>query len=460
MSDALQIVRIKISNIMGIEELDFHPGQFNLIEAANGCGKTSFIASLKSLIERSDDATLLRRGATSGEVVLVLDDGTEIKRRITERGQPNMSIRKDGVKVARPTEVMDAIADLVATNPIEFVNARKKDRVNLLLETIPVHINFERLSEVAGHRVDEDKRFTPFDQIDALRQQFYDERTGTNRALTEKRHTIDQLAQTLPASEQGCVPEDKTGLLGEINTIDEQRDGELKRIDDKIALLRSAFDQTLERVRAAADSHIATYQEQIRALEKQIADRRQERDAEIQNERAAFAVMESNAEKQRNITRERHATARGTIAAKLADIEARSKQAARYQQTRETIARLEEDSNSLDNDSNRQSAAIEGIDNYKSELLASLPVPGLEVRGGEIYRHGIPFDRLNTAQQIEIAVEIAKLRVGKLAIVCVDGIERLDAAHFENFRDQMRAAGLQAFVTRVANNEELELQAA
>jgi hypothetical protein len=98
-------------------------------------------------------------------------------------------------------------------------------------------------------------------------------------------------------------------------------------------------------------------------------------------------------------------------------------------------------------------AALEALEAYKSELLHALPIPGLEVRGPEIYFDGVVFDRLNTAKRVEIAVEVAKLRAGTLGLVCVDGIELLDSEAFEAFREQAINSGVQLVVTRVGDGE-------
>ncbi|MNT74306.1 hypothetical protein D3C72_2131160 [compost metagenome] len=77
----------------------------------------------------------------------------------------------------------------------------------------------------------------------------------------------------------------------------------------------------------------------------------------------------------------------------------------------------------------------------------------MEVKDGEIYRDGVVFDRLNTAQQVWVAIEIAKLRAGNLGVSCVDGIELLDPAAFEEFKKQSLASNLQLFVSRVSSEE-------
>lgn len=104
----------------------------------------------------------------------------------------------------------------------------------------------------------------------------------------------------------------------------------------------------------------------------------------------------------------------------------------------------------LEKQAKTQTQALEDLDHYKLELLQSLPIPGIEVRDGDIFRDGVQFDRLNTAQKVDIAVAIAKLRSGALSIVCVDGLELLDADHYKAFKKTAEKSGLQMFVTRVA----------
>ncbi len=74
----------------------------------------------------------------------------------------------------------------------------------------------------------------------------------------------------------------------------------------------------------------------------------------------------------------------------------------------------------------------------------------MEIRGGEVYKGGIPFDRLNRAEQVKLAIRVAQLRAGELKLVCVDGLEVLDAQTFAAFAENAPRAGLQFVVTRVA----------
>ena len=170
-------------------------------------------------------------------------------------------------------------------------------------------------------------------------------------------------------------------------------------------------------------------------------------------ETEAFAEMERKAAGQREKKLTEFADRRQRISSSLSVIQAAENQRARHEATRETVAQMRAEGDTLRADADRQTAALEGLDAYKLELLSNLPIPGLEVVEGGLFRGGIPFDRLNTAQQVEIAVEIAKLRAGKLAIACVDGIEALDGEHYDAFKDAAMESGLQLFVTRVSDGD-------
>ena len=95
-----KIAKIRINNILGIDELEFDAGQFNQISGPNGTGKTSVLEAIKATLRGGHDATLLRTGAEKGETVLVLDDGTEIAKRVTPASRAAVAARVRAVCLA------------------------------------------------------------------------------------------------------------------------------------------------------------------------------------------------------------------------------------------------------------------------------------------------------------------------------------------------------------------------
>lgn len=416
----MKIAHIKISNVLGVAELEFTPGGFNEIAGPNGSGKTSVLEAIKATLNAGHDATLLRKGADKGEAVLVLDDGTEIKKRVTDASSTT-EVRRDGKKITRPAEAIRALIDTLSTNPVEFLRAPKKDRVRVLLEAMPIEVDSAKLSEIAGVSVPPLHGMHALHVIETVHKQVYDERTGTNRAVREKQSTIKQLRDAIPPVPAGADG-DENELQRKLTVIEEARDAELSRVAAKLDGLRKETGEKIEELRRQIDQL-----------------------------NAEFADWERKADAQRTKTRQKAIDERAPILEQLAVIRNNREIGARRAQTLDTISALETELEDLTTEAERQTQALTGIEKYKSDLLDALPIPGLEVKDGEIFRSGVQFDRLNTAQQVDIAVEIAKLRAGELGVVCVDGIELLDTGAFEAFRDRALSSGLQLFVSKVSD---------
>lgn len=437
----MKIARIKIQNFLGIDSLEFTPGGFNEIVGPNGVGKTSILEAIKSATGSGHDATLLRHGAEKGEVVLVLDDGTEIQERLT----PSRTVRdvtRDGKKLTKPTDAIKALTDMLSVNPVEFLTAPKKDRVRVLLETMPITLDAERLAKISGIEVTAAEGSNALAVINHIRQQVYDDRTGTNRAVTEKESTINQLRVALPDA-PGGVEGDEDELRSQLEQAQATMRAEHNRIDGKLVGLKEISASKVQALRDEARAKIDAINAELQTA--------------IDAERAALAENEAKAARVRQKATDTCSAATQPLAAAIQAIASNRDAAAKRKATLETIAQMEEDKNTLAEDAARQTKALADIDAYKIELLASLPIPGLEVRDGDLFRDGVQFDRLNTAQQVDIAVEVARLRAGDLSIVCVDRLECLDPPTLEAFREKTQAAGLQLFVTRV-NGEEFAVK--
>jgi DNA repair exonuclease SbcCD ATPase subunit len=438
----LHISHLKISNILGIDELEFSPDGFNEIRGKNGTGKTSVLEAIKAATGTGHDATLLRKGSDKGEIVLVLDDGAEIKKRVTATNSKTDVTDADGKKVTKPAEVFRTLIDGLSVNPVEFLTAPKKDRVKVLLEAMPIKVDAARLEDLSKIPVVIDDSTHGLAVIDTIRKQVYDDRTGTNRAVKEKDATINQLRLAMPEV-PGGVEGSEDELRAQVEAATTAKDAELNRVRDKLDGIRTENQKTI-------DARRAKLQEDIDALKAAAL-------AEVEALNAAFAETERKAGIQREKTIQKHTETVTPLNQALESIRTNRSAHAKREQALETVKQMEQELEDLTADAAAQTKALEDIDAYKLELLQSLPIPGVEVRDGEIFRNGVVFDRLNTAQQVEIAVEIAKLRAGELGICCVDRLECLDPEAFEAFRDQVLASGLQLFVTTV-NGEEFNVQ--
>lgn len=430
----MRIQHVKISNILGITELELTPQGYTQISGPNGTGKTSVLEAIKAALGVGEDATLLRNGAERGEVVLVLDDGTEIRKAVSQAGARTTVKGPDGKPLPKPAAVIQGLADVLSVNPVDFLLAKPKERVRVLLESMPLSADVERLQQLSGVQVEADPGAHALTVIEEVRKQVYDDRTGTNRAVKEKEVTISHLRQALPEA-PGGVEGDEATLQAEIDAAAAARDTTLERIRKKLDGLTAEAQQKIDEIKAES-------QRQIDAVKAELAE---------QSAKAAAAREKAIAA---------HADATQPKTAALATLRANRDAVARRKGTLETITKLETELEALRQDAARQTQALDDIDAYKVELLQSLPIPGIEVRDGELYVDGVLLDRVNTARQVRIAVDLAKLRAGDLAVACVDRIEALDKESREALRKGALEAGLQLFVTRVTDTGEFAINTA
>jgi hypothetical protein len=427
----LQIAKVQILNTLGIKELEFDAGKFVEITAKNGLGKTSVLDAIKSVFEGGNDATLIHKGEERSEIVLVLSDRTTIRKRTTG-STTAVTVEKDGQRMAKPQETINALRDMISVNPVEFLTQPAKKRLSTLLETMPMTVDVERVRTIIGQADYELDGEYALEQLDAAHASVFTDRRDTNRSATQKVATIDTLAATLP--KDGAIEGLEEGVTEEmaeqrLRNVDEAWQAESERIDTKLGGLKETHD-----------AEVALIREQIATLQTRITE-----------QVTAFAELQGRAGQQRQISETRWRDDRAAPLSALELIRANRDGVSRAAQTRETMKAMRAEADALERDSEKMTKALKALEAYKAELLADLPIPGLTVEDGVLMRDGVVFDRLNKAQQVEIAVAIAKLRAGDLGVVCVDDFERLDTEHREALIAQLAESDLQLFVTRVSD---------
>jgi energy-coupling factor transporter ATP-binding protein EcfA2 len=434
----VKIAHVRLKNVLGIDELEFDAGRFVTISGPNGSGKTSILEAIKAVVAGGNDATLLRHGEEAGEIVLVLDDQTTIRRRLGKT--QSVTVEKDGVRYAKPQETINTLRDMVSVNPVAFLEETDpKKRVDMLLAALPAKADPERIRSLVGQADFAIDGESAIEQITAAYKTIFSERRATNVAIREKEGSINQLAQTLPAEAEAAAGQSEADLEAQLKEIDDAQEAEMQRIDDKLGTLK------------------ATHDTEVEAMRQQIA----ELQAKIAEKAASFAETQRRADGQRSISSGRWRESRQPFVDALNLARTNRDALMRAETTKANMRTLRVEADRLQGDSERMTKTLEGLQAYKAELLAAIPIPGLQIEDGQLLREGLPFERLNEAQRVEIAFEVAAMRAGRLRIVCVDGIERMDDAHLAAFKARAQEVELQCFVTMVSpDGEALTINAA
>lgn len=422
---ALTVSSVSIRNVLGIKHLEFEAGKWNEITGANGKGKTSVLEAIQSVTEGGKDATLLMKGEEKGEIVLVLSDNTKIRKRIGV-GE-GVTVEKDGVRQAKPQEFINALHDTLSTNPVAFLTAKPKDRVDVLLESLPMTADVERIRTIVGNPKLEVHDAHALVQIEKAYKDLEADRRDTNRAVREREASINQLAETLPKEAPGAV----TGNVSEL-------EGKLRVLDEAMAATGAGIDATMTKIDADCAAAVEAKREEIAKLQGEIADLR-----------TAAGERKARGEAIRATKTDAWRAERQPLVDQLGIIRGSGEALAVASRTRATMNEFREVADKLQEDSEAMTKAMTKLQEYKTELMADLPIAGLTITAEGLFREGVPFERLNEAQRVGIAFEIAAMRAGELKIACIDGLENLDKPTYEAFKARAAETDLQLFVTKV-----------
>jgi DNA repair exonuclease SbcCD ATPase subunit len=441
----MKVSKITIKNILGLESLDISPGSVTQISGENASGKTSCLEAIRCALGAGHDATLLRQGAAEGEIILLLDDGTEVKKTITAE-ESNLTVRHPQFgKISKPATYLKKLADALSLNPIQFLTAAKKDRVDQLLQAIPMQVTADQIGfvpQMALTGIDLGKH--ALEVIGSIGKAIYDLRTGVNRAEKEKRATAKQMAETLPED----APEGDWGdFLQSMNEA-------YRQLQKTTAATLSAIDQESKETKDAAEfehrSHCdAVKKELAETIEKLRANAQTEIEYSFKGAAEVIDKSEAHRLEQRSAAEQDYRPKEAELKEKIGQAKAMVEQHAKAKSTREFIARLTTDADTLDAESSKLTHVMGRLEVLKAGLLEKLPIEGLEVRDGDIYVGGLPFDRVNESYRIRLAIEIAKLRAGSLGLVAVDGLERLDEKTFAAFKKEAAKSKMQFVISRV-----------
>jgi DNA repair exonuclease SbcCD ATPase subunit len=442
----MKIKRIQIKNILGLEELEIEPGIVTVISGGNETGKTSTLEAIRATLGRGNDATLLRKGAEAGEVVLELDDDTVIKNKVTDKCSRTVTHPKFG-RLSKGQTILESLNDSLGINPIQFLLAKPEARLNLFLEAIPLKLTADQLRDMpieTLREVDLDQH--ALQVIAKLSKMLYDERTGVNRVVKDKETTARQMRDSLPAK-----PED-----GDWNKALQEAGREFQQLQ-KDSLLRAngIKDDARAAVDAAKSLFFAHKIRVERELSAAIEDLRAKAEAEIRRaDEACAKEMEEishHRDERLSAADKEYQPRHQELSEKIGQARAMMQAHERSKSALEYITRLESEAKTADEQSLALTTQIKKLESLKLELLKQLPIPGAEVKDGDIYIDDIPFDRVNNSRRVKFAMQLAMLR--KSPLIIVDSIEQLDQSAFEAFKKEAfltgKRNGVQFILSRV-----------
>lgn len=530
------ISAIRGTNVFCFEtfEMDIAPDGA-IIEGGNGRGKTSVLKILRAaLIEKGASPDMIRKGATSGEILVRVDN--HFVRRVMTAGdkfKTTLRVTDDlGKVVPDGAAFLKNLLGLSPLDPIElFLERDKAKRRAKILSAIPCVVTEDQLAswcpkganlvEIVG----DDGLGGPalqdhgLEVIERARKVLYAKRTDANRIVREKSKAVDEaianeasamdalhahrmsfglpdkapdldhakraaedarraeiaLGEQRRAAESSAKAQartrEKIGALRQkasdlranqpIAPTDEQifeahqhiADGQ-KEIDDVQEAIRE-LERRLESMRSVLTTKQQAHERSLKRLQDILGGQRRAEEVvhdiadiegqalELEQALGALPVAPSEADFVEAERRSKHAAA-------LVEYARKSSVAATYAQavseTRTLLRAAQEDATALD----RSVKAL--ADEAPAALLAAADgIKGLSIDGDDVFLDGVSLDQLSGQERLFFAIDVARRLNAKSRLLCVDGLEALDAEHRRVFIERATEGGYQLIATRVSD---------
>lgn len=477
---SVRIKRIRIRNFRGIvsAQLDLGP-RVTVLSGGNAEGKSSFLEAIKAPFQGGYDPRMVRDPAAPGAgsiiigelpvdkkaqdpqkavIEMELDDGSTLKRVIDAKRRTSVieCTSKTGEKLGGQGYV-DQLAPVASLDPIQFLLADPKDRAKVVMQFLDVPLELDELSFIPTgddgtwylqyfHGKD-GRALGCFEALKAVEDACVERRRNTNRRVAEITATIQNLRSSIPT-----LNDESADYAAIAKDAEEQyRAAESAYRVARVTIeeqARAAEDQANAKLEASNRETELWLAAEIAKLREQASERKRDAAAECSrvlggikdayNE--SFAQVEAEHGPVVDEAREAHGEAKRNLEAFHNASGLRVHLKKQDQLHREIL----EDSLKMDR-------AIARLRELRHEKMAEVPIPGLEMRDGEVYYQGLLLDAINTAQQIEIAAQIVSAAWGELPLLILDNAEHLDESMRSRFLDALRGADCQVVLAEVTN---------
>jgi len=440
-----RLVEIEIANYKAIESMKIAVGACTMLVGFNGQGKSSVLDAVQDIFDGGHDPRVIRGYEGAGGVpeakqasrLLRLDDGTTIKKTTTRKSSTLTVTSADGGVVRPPKEYVDKLARSFGFDPIAFCYAKPAERVQWLLEVMPIKFTAGEINEAAGMPIMGPAAICDLEKLNQIIEGRRSQRTDANRNARDAEGTWDNLKRSLPADEG-------KDWGSEIDRLD----ADIRAANSRIAAARGDADREAtrqkEEKRALANAEIEDLEAQIEAVRERFRSESAEIDAATR-----LALDTSVAEDQAKVA-----------ALKLDLGTARQKQdeAVRVATLRESAEQWGDKMVAANKEADALTRQIKALEDLKGRKIADLPVPGVDVRdlmnakgeviGKDVAVDGVIWEHVNDSEQIVVAMEIGLQGAGDLPLLLCDHGGEFDDERLKKLAEFAKDRGVQILMAR------------
>jgi DNA repair exonuclease SbcCD ATPase subunit len=429
----MKINKLKIKNILGIQEINFEPGNITIIKGKSGSGKTSILEALQRSITGKSERDCFVNTATDekGEVYLVIDDNINLIKKYNQNGKTTTKLTNNDLTVKSSGTYLKSLVNELQLNPIDLIKMPDKELTELILNLIDIKID-DSIIEKIGINIDNNRHGLKV--CEELETIIYDKRTEINREIKLIDGEIEGYKDKIPA---GYNIETAKGI--DLKIIFEKiSDG--NKINSNIQKAQNIISESETKIKSIKDKADI----EINNLLQKIKDIKNKANIDIEKEKE----LTTNAEKYVSETKEINI-------AELENIYKEKEEYKSYIKIAEELENKKVENNRKKEESETLSKKLDFVRKLPGELLekADMPVDNITYKEGKININGRPIINLSGGERIKFVMDIVKKISGDLKLILINGFESLNEDEQKHFIENCKDDGFQYFITKTCDEE-------
>ena len=295
----MKIKLLKIKDYIGIEELNWNPGNINIIVGPKGSGKTTITEGIEKTISNNQRRTeVIRHGSEESLLFIEMDNGLEVDRRLRAGGKSDY-LKLTGNMVEKSTE--GELRKFLAGDifrPLDFLDLGIDKQTEIILSMIKMDYSPEQINDWFGEdvlsKINTSKHLLQI--LKDIESKFYNERQEVNREVTTLKAQVKGIEQELPKNYDGKEWKDKK--------VQEYYDkvSKAQELNRQVELAQSVIDgidQRIQIIKAEAENDKNRVNEKYRNKKQDIKDLIEIKKNAIKKKSDEISVLTQKAEKDR-----------------------------------------------------------------------------------------------------------------------------------------------------------------
>lgn len=295
----MQIKRMELKNWKGFDDFSFEPARINVLTGNNGCGKTSVIESVKTLLNGKTPEAPVRSGCDDGSITgEILDIGTITRRWDIAAGKVVTRLNGKNTTQKSVLEMLNDIygIDSQTTEMMSSSEVMRKmfgpDFAEYVLSFIKNDMDINRLVDLCKPSEEAEKALREYfpptpeiislEDIDAAYTYFKGEQTDITRNINGNKVIAESFpydAPTMTKEEARCEIDKVSRAFGALDGRKKAHDQALKAREKNLAQIKDLEDKLAKMTRTPPtkeamellSSQLKDASENIARLNRQIA---------------------------------------------------------------------------------------------------------------------------------------------------------------------------------------------